>query len=327
MSTNLQTTQHPSPPERARPPSTNRHAGTVVGSYLVVLAASLAVTAAMLVGGGTAEARVLPTTSNVEEAALPALPALPVQADGAAVYAEKCATCHQPGGVGLPGSFPPLAGNPAATDPAYVEDVIRNGLSGPLEVDGVNYDAVMVAVDLSDDERAAVVEYVVGLASAEPADDTSSDDSETAAPVEPVVGDAARGRMLFTGSTTFENGGGACVSCHEAGDVGHWGGSALGPDLDASFANLGGEAGLAAWLAAPASPTMQPIFTDEPLTEAEIADLVAFLETAPDLDRPSTYGDALLLGGLGGLALLLGAMALIRQTMSPSYAQRLRSTR
>ncbi len=247
---------------------------------------------------------------------------LPSQDDGAAVYNERCSSCHQPGGVGVPGSFPPLAGNPNAADPAYVDDVIRNGLSGPIEVEGVAYDAAMVAVDLSDGDRAAVVEYVVGLATAEPTDD--ADAAETAAP-EPIVGDVDRGRSLFVGSTRFENGGGSCSSCHEAGDVGHFGGSSLGPDLDATFANFGGEAGLSTWLSAPASPTMQPIFDDRPLTETEIADLVAYLETAPERSRPRSFGDALLLGGLAGLIVLLGGMAWARRTMRPGYGQRLRS--
>ena len=261
-------------------------------------------------------------------AATNVVPLLPSQDDGAAVYSQRCASCHQPGGVGVPGSFPPLVANPRAADPDYVDDVIVNGLEGPIEVDGVAYDTVMPAVDLSDGERAAVVEYVVGLAAPAPtADETETPTADETATPEPIVGDIDRGRSLFVGATSFENGGGACVSCHEAGDAGHWGGAALGPDLDSTFAKLGGGAGLSAWLSAPASPTMQPIFDDRPLTEDEIADVVAFLETAPRRERPRSYGDALLLGGMAGLAVLLGGMALARRTMNPSYTQRLRSKR
>ncbi len=251
--------------------------------------------------------------------------AAPTQSDGAQVYQQTCAACHQAGGVGVPGSFPPLAGNPNAADAAYVEQVIVEGVSGPIEVLGEAYDGMMTAVDLSDGDRAAVVEYVVGLATAAPGASSSTEDS--AAAVEPIVGDAARGRALFTGSTGFELGGAACSSCHEAGDVGHWGGGSLGPDLDSTFTDFGGETGLATWLANPPSETMQPIFADEPLTEAEIADVVAFLETAPDRERPRTYGDGLLIGGLIGLGLLLAGMAFAHRTMSPGYAQRLRDGR
>ena len=50
---------------------------------------------------------------------------------GAEVYASNCASCHQAGGVGVPGTFPPLAGNPNVADPAYVESVVRDGQERP----------------------------------------------------------------------------------------------------------------------------------------------------------------------------------------------------
>jgi len=256
----------------------------------------------------------------------PAIPAAPGQADGAQLYMQLCSSCHQPGGEGVPGSFPPLAGNPNAADAGYVDEVIRNGLSGPIEVLGTNYDAVMPAVNMADDERAALVDYVVGLAGTA-AEEPDTDEETTATSAVAVVGDVDRGRELFVGSKRFANGGGACAGCHEAGDVGHLGGGSLGPDLDETFQTLGGEAGLSAWLANPASATMQPIFSDDPLTEEEIADVVAFLAVAPDQERPSGVGDSLLVGGLVGLAVLLAGMAFSRQGTSQSYAQRLRSKR
>jgi mono/diheme cytochrome c family protein len=80
---------------------------------------------------------------------------------GAEVYAASCASCHQAGGAGIPGQFPPLAGNPNVDDAAYVDDVIRNGLSGKVEVNGETYDAVMPAQStLSDDDIAAVIAYI-----------------------------------------------------------------------------------------------------------------------------------------------------------------------
>lgn len=251
-----------------------------------------------------------------------AAPMLASQADGIQIYNAICASCHQPGGVGLSGTFPPLAGNPSSADAGYVDQVIREGRSGPIEVLGVTYDAAMPPVELSDEDRAAVVDYVVGLASTEAAE--HDPESATPAEVEPVVGDPDHGRRLFIGATGFANGGGACSGCHKAGDVGHLGGGSLGPDLDNIFATFGGTDGLTGWLNNPSSPTMVPVFADQPLTEGEVADLVAFLETAPERERPNSYGDALLIGGAIGLCLLLGGMALARRTMSPTYAQRLR---
>jgi mono/diheme cytochrome c family protein len=78
-------------------------------------------------------------------------------------YSAQCAGCHQPGGAGITGTFPPLNGNPAVEDTAYLIDTIRNGREGPLSVDGVDYDGVMPAFStLSDDEVNGLVTYLQG---------------------------------------------------------------------------------------------------------------------------------------------------------------------
>ncbi len=80
---------------------------------------------------------------------------------GAEVYATSCAGCHQAGGAGVVGQFPPLVGNPNVDDTAYVVDVITNGLSGEIEVNGQTYDGVMPAQStLSDDDVTAVIAYI-----------------------------------------------------------------------------------------------------------------------------------------------------------------------
>lgn len=78
-------------------------------------------------------------------------------------YGAQCSGCHQPGGAGLAGTFPPLSGNPAVQDTAYLIDTILNGREGPLTVDGVEYDAVMPAFStLSDEEVDGLVAYIQG---------------------------------------------------------------------------------------------------------------------------------------------------------------------
>ena len=54
----------------------------------------------------------------------------PTRAAGAALYLDHCAGCHQAGGRGLPGVFPPLAGNGVvlASDPADILKVVLNGV-------------------------------------------------------------------------------------------------------------------------------------------------------------------------------------------------------
>ncbi len=81
---------------------------------------------------------------------------------GASVYGNNCASCHQATGKGLPGVFPPLAGNPAVTDPdpATHIEVVLNGLQGKT-IDGVHYATPMPpwADQLSDAQIAAVINH------------------------------------------------------------------------------------------------------------------------------------------------------------------------
>ena len=83
-------------------------------------------------------------------------------ADGAQVYADTCVACHQEGGKGKPGEFPPFAGNPdlfLATD--FPARVALHGLEGKIEAEGQKIDGAMPSFDfLSDDEIAAVVKYI-----------------------------------------------------------------------------------------------------------------------------------------------------------------------
>ncbi len=84
---------------------------------------------------------------------------------GASVYGNNCASCHQATGQGLPGVFPPLAGNPAVadTDPTTHIEVVLNGLQGKT-IDGVQYASPMPpwANQLSDAQIAAVINHERG---------------------------------------------------------------------------------------------------------------------------------------------------------------------
>lgn len=78
-------------------------------------------------------------------------------------YQTHCQACHQTDGTGLPGAFPPLAGNPNLEDNGemVIENVLT-GRSGELQVNGTTYDAVMPAMSYLDDEQVAnVVNYVL----------------------------------------------------------------------------------------------------------------------------------------------------------------------
>ncbi|MDH3248695.1 MAG: cytochrome c [Acidimicrobiia bacterium] len=229
-----------------------------------------------------------------------------VDEEGSELYQQSCATCHQPDGSGISGTFPPLAGNLNAADTEYVASVILEGRRGPITVDGVTYDGVMPAIpSLSEAQVDAVAAFVAALAGGGGGNGTTT----TTAPVAPDDGDVDEGEALFTGAARLANGAPACASCHSVGRHDRLGGPGLGPDLTDLFVRFGGEAGAAAALANPPSATMTPLFEDHPLNNDEIADLTAFF--AAVADEPAAGGtDLLTVFGLAGAAGLFGFLAL-----------------
>jgi nitrite reductase (NO-forming)/hydroxylamine reductase len=87
-----------------------------------------------------------------------------VMARGEAVYLANCAACHQPNGQGLVGAFPPLAGSDYLLgERRQVMQAALFGLSGPITVNGVDYNGVMPSMGyLSDEDLAAALTYVLG---------------------------------------------------------------------------------------------------------------------------------------------------------------------
>ena len=86
-----------------------------------------------------------------------------LMAKGKGVYEANCGACHQPNGKGLPGAFPPLAGSDFLEGKR--EDVLAValfGLSGPITVNDVEYNAVMPSMGhLKDEDLAAALTYVL----------------------------------------------------------------------------------------------------------------------------------------------------------------------
>jgi nitrite reductase (NO-forming) / hydroxylamine reductase len=84
---------------------------------------------------------------------------------GHAAYLANCAACHQPDGRGLAGAFPPLAGADwlAEHSVEQVAEVVLKGLSGPLVVNGQQYNGTMPAMShLPDADIAAILTHVYG---------------------------------------------------------------------------------------------------------------------------------------------------------------------
>jgi mono/diheme cytochrome c family protein len=62
---------------------------------------------------------------------------------GQTVYMQTCVTCHQPTGLGVPGTFPPLAGTEYTTgDARRMVAMTLKGVQPPLKVKDVTYAAI-----------------------------------------------------------------------------------------------------------------------------------------------------------------------------------------
>ncbi len=80
---------------------------------------------------------------------------------GQEVYTTNCVSCHMERGEGMEGVFPPLAkSNYLMADKKRSIVQIVKGVSGPIKVNGVEYNGEMAAIDLSDQEISDVLNYV-----------------------------------------------------------------------------------------------------------------------------------------------------------------------
>ncbi|GAB3246535.1 c-type cytochrome [Chitinimonas naiadis] len=85
------------------------------------------------------------------------------KADGAALFTANCVACHQAGGTGVPGVFPPLAGSEWVNgDPGVVTQILLHGISGKLTVKGQPFQGQMpnFSGKFNDEEMAAVLTHI-----------------------------------------------------------------------------------------------------------------------------------------------------------------------
>ncbi len=106
--------------------------------------------------------RALPGTAAAAAPARPAVASTPTQqVRGKAVFESTCAACHQPDGRGVAGVFPPVADSDFFKERPYeMAHIVLNGRSGEIVVNGQHYNGVMPPQELSDDDIAAVINYV-----------------------------------------------------------------------------------------------------------------------------------------------------------------------
>jgi nitrite reductase (NO-forming) len=81
---------------------------------------------------------------------------------GKRVFSTACFACHQPDGKGLPGVFPPLAGSDFLKNKKdLLIGIPLMGRSGPITVNGKDFNGVMPPQGFTDQQVADVLTYVL----------------------------------------------------------------------------------------------------------------------------------------------------------------------
>jgi mono/diheme cytochrome c family protein len=226
-----------------------------------------------------------------------------------AYFQQNCASCHTIGGGRLAG--PDLKNVLERREREWLvkftldaKAVIDSGDPYAQELLKAARGVVMPKIPTLTRERAekvlALIEAESQLERSQFAGTAVSDRPLTAADVE-------LGARLFRGTQPFTRGAPACIACHSTREIGGLGGGLLGPDLTTAWSRLEGRKALAAWLTAPPSLTMAPVYRNQPLSEDEILAVVAYLksvaETGEEAAEPLTF--AFVLSGCGGAGLLI----------------------
>lgn len=81
---------------------------------------------------------------------------------GAIPYRTNCASCHLPGGEGIPDFTPPLLQTATVADKARLIETTLFGMSGEIEVNGKKYDDIMpgFAANFTNQELKDILNYV-----------------------------------------------------------------------------------------------------------------------------------------------------------------------
>ena len=84
---------------------------------------------------------------------------------GKKLFKNNCAICHGNNGIGLGPTFPPVANADYVKNKSDLElyDIIKNGISGEIIVNGIKYNGVMLGVNLNRNEIENIVKYLIYL--------------------------------------------------------------------------------------------------------------------------------------------------------------------
>ncbi len=250
-------------------------------------------------------------------------PTAPAQ-ETAEYFRQNCLSCHTIGGGQLTG--PDLKDVTQRQDREWLVrfmldpvDVIAGGDPYAEQLLEESRGVIMPALaDLTADRAAALLDLIEAESQLEQSQFRGVEVSDE--PFTPA--DVELGWRLFAGRTRLANGGPACLACHTVRGLEGLSGGKLGPDLSRVYERLGGRRNLEAWLLAPATPTMLPLFRQHPLEPDEVPPLVALFE-----ERAQTGGEDTSPAVLNFFFLGLGGTVLLLVVFDAAWKKRFRSVR
>ena len=239
--------------------------------------------------------------------------------EGQNIFEQKCISCHSIGGGVVVG--PDLDGVLDRRDRDWVIKFISVpdqmlAAGDPIATEMLaEYNSIpMPNLDLTATEIEALLIFFEG------------GESVAQVAVTLPVGDTSRGEAIFAGRQALEDGGTPCIACHTVGDVGSFGGGNLGPDLTHVYQRFG-ETGLTSAIQNIAFPTMQGVYADKPLTNQEVADLLAFFTAVDTQDGEGAAKRVTPLfwaAGVLSAGVLFGVMAIFWPRQRENLSDRLR---
>ena len=242
------------------------------------------------------------------------------QNQGEKLFTQKCTSCHTVGGGKLIG--PDLANMHVRRTEEWIikfvqasQSLIKSGDSEAKKLFEEYNGIIMPDQDLTANQIKSIIAYI-----AENSPDLNNPNKKTPSQIFNASSisesDIQRGKKLFEGTTTFKNGGSACIACHNINNQRMFNGGLLAKDLTTAFSRLSA-AGVDGILRNPPFPAMVDAFGSNPLTDQEAKDILAFLYYTDSkgevkLSPIQTQFD-LLIGIIVGINIALGIFFLMWQ--------------
>jgi len=222
---------------------------------------------------------------------------------GQVIFEQKCKACHTIGGGRLVG--PDLKGITASRDKDWLVRFITTPDKLIAQGDPIarqivqEYGLPMPNLGVTEEGATAILAYIDAQSAGNKPATITTPVSTTAA-----ITDPDAGRDLFTGKRALKNGGPSCLTCHTISSIGIIGGGTVAKDLTAAYITLG-ETGISSLLKTTPFPMMKEIYSAKPITDEEIASVLAFLKNAGSTPSSSSQNPSLFFIISGAVALLI----------------------